>query len=160
MKINVDVFMKFFHWNLFIVFFPVTTGGGGKRKGRSKKWKEILRFPHISQCTELGNSIGTCLCVLLCVVTCSVCLYVSYVKSGCTVLYTVLFFVFCFLQRGTISASVRNNLLDGFSSVFTVRPDLNCNDASSYWMQWYTHTYTHVEWENQTPNSYSPILQP
>uniref|UniRef100_A0A667WW96 G protein-coupled receptor kinase n=1 Tax=Myripristis murdjan TaxID=586833 RepID=A0A667WW96_9TELE len=32
-------------------------GGGGKRKGRSKKWKEILRFPHISQCTELGNSI-------------------------------------------------------------------------------------------------------
>uniref|UniRef100_A0A4W6FV24 G protein-coupled receptor kinase n=1 Tax=Lates calcarifer TaxID=8187 RepID=A0A4W6FV24_LATCA len=29
----------------------------GKRKGRSKKWKEILRFPHISQCTELGNSI-------------------------------------------------------------------------------------------------------
>uniref|UniRef100_A0A3P8PIF2 G protein-coupled receptor kinase n=1 Tax=Astatotilapia calliptera TaxID=8154 RepID=A0A3P8PIF2_ASTCA len=28
-------------------------------KGRSKKWKEILRFPHISQCTELGNSIGT-----------------------------------------------------------------------------------------------------
>uniref|UniRef100_A0A3Q4HH09 G protein-coupled receptor kinase n=1 Tax=Neolamprologus brichardi TaxID=32507 RepID=A0A3Q4HH09_NEOBR len=27
------------------------------RKGRSKKWKEILRFPHISQCTELGNSI-------------------------------------------------------------------------------------------------------
>uniref|UniRef100_A0A671VVY4 G protein-coupled receptor kinase n=1 Tax=Sparus aurata TaxID=8175 RepID=A0A671VVY4_SPAAU len=31
--------------------------GGGKRKGRSKKWKEILRFPHISQCTELGNSI-------------------------------------------------------------------------------------------------------
>ncbi|XP_024909668.1 G protein-coupled receptor kinase 5-like [Cynoglossus semilaevis] len=33
------------------------TGGGGKRKGRSKKWKEILRFPHISQCSELGNSI-------------------------------------------------------------------------------------------------------
>uniref|UniRef100_A0A3P8WV62 G protein-coupled receptor kinase n=1 Tax=Cynoglossus semilaevis TaxID=244447 RepID=A0A3P8WV62_CYNSE len=32
-------------------------GGGGKRKGRSKKWKEILRFPHISQCSELGNSI-------------------------------------------------------------------------------------------------------
>uniref|UniRef100_A0A3P8SW53 G protein-coupled receptor kinase n=1 Tax=Amphiprion percula TaxID=161767 RepID=A0A3P8SW53_AMPPE len=32
-------------------------GGGGKRKGRSKKWKEILRFPHISQCTDLGSSI-------------------------------------------------------------------------------------------------------
>uniref|UniRef100_A0AAQ6A189 G protein-coupled receptor kinase n=1 Tax=Amphiprion ocellaris TaxID=80972 RepID=A0AAQ6A189_AMPOC len=35
----------------------VRDGGGGKRKGRSKKWKEILRFPHISQCTELGSSI-------------------------------------------------------------------------------------------------------
>uniref|UniRef100_A0A674A711 G protein-coupled receptor kinase n=1 Tax=Salmo trutta TaxID=8032 RepID=A0A674A711_SALTR len=35
----------------------LSVGGGGKRKGRSKKWKEILRFPHISQCTELGNSI-------------------------------------------------------------------------------------------------------
>uniref|UniRef100_A0A3B3TZ98 G protein-coupled receptor kinase n=1 Tax=Poecilia latipinna TaxID=48699 RepID=A0A3B3TZ98_9TELE len=30
---------------------------GGKRKGRSKKWKEILRFPHISQCAELGKII-------------------------------------------------------------------------------------------------------
>lgn len=45
-----------------LLFFPVTTGGGGKRKGRSKKWKEILRFPHISQCTELGNSIGKWFC--------------------------------------------------------------------------------------------------
>uniref|UniRef100_A0A671RQF5 G protein-coupled receptor kinase n=1 Tax=Sinocyclocheilus anshuiensis TaxID=1608454 RepID=A0A671RQF5_9TELE len=32
-------------------------GGGGKRKGRSKKWREILRFPHISQCTELSKTI-------------------------------------------------------------------------------------------------------
>uniref|UniRef100_A0A8C8JTB9 G protein-coupled receptor kinase n=1 Tax=Oncorhynchus tshawytscha TaxID=74940 RepID=A0A8C8JTB9_ONCTS len=38
-------------------FLSLSVGGGGKRKGRSKKWKEILRFPHISQCTELGNSI-------------------------------------------------------------------------------------------------------
>uniref|UniRef100_A0AAQ5XV10 G protein-coupled receptor kinase n=1 Tax=Amphiprion ocellaris TaxID=80972 RepID=A0AAQ5XV10_AMPOC len=49
--------MKFFHYNMFASCFSVTTGGGGKRKGRSKKWKEILRFPHISQCTELGSSI-------------------------------------------------------------------------------------------------------
>lgn len=34
-------------------------------------------------------------------------------------------------------ASVRNNQSDVFSSVFTVRPDLNCNDVSSYWTQWY-----------------------
>ncbi|XP_029366610.1 G protein-coupled receptor kinase 5 [Echeneis naucrates] len=38
------------------VLLKAREGGGGKRKGRSKKWKEILRFPHISQCTELGNS--------------------------------------------------------------------------------------------------------
>uniref|UniRef100_A0A8K9X6M6 G protein-coupled receptor kinase n=1 Tax=Oncorhynchus mykiss TaxID=8022 RepID=A0A8K9X6M6_ONCMY len=39
------------------VLLKAREGGGGKRKGRSKKWKEILRFPHISQCAELGNSI-------------------------------------------------------------------------------------------------------
>lgn len=33
-------------------------GGGGKRKGRSKKWREILRFPHISQCNELRRGLG------------------------------------------------------------------------------------------------------
>ncbi|NWR36497.1 GRK5 kinase, partial [Tachuris rubrigastra] len=32
-------------------------GGGGKRKGRSKKWREILRFPHISQCEELRKGL-------------------------------------------------------------------------------------------------------
>uniref|UniRef100_A0AAY5F1J2 G protein-coupled receptor kinase n=1 Tax=Electrophorus electricus TaxID=8005 RepID=A0AAY5F1J2_ELEEL len=36
---------------------PLFTGGGGKRKGRSKKWREILRFPHISQCVELSSTI-------------------------------------------------------------------------------------------------------
>uniref|UniRef100_A0A8C2WGI9 G protein-coupled receptor kinase n=1 Tax=Cyclopterus lumpus TaxID=8103 RepID=A0A8C2WGI9_CYCLU len=39
------------------VLLKAREGGGGKRKGRSKKWKEILRFPHISQCTEQGNDI-------------------------------------------------------------------------------------------------------
>ncbi|XP_016110054.1 G protein-coupled receptor kinase 5-like [Sinocyclocheilus grahami] len=32
-------------------------GNGGNRKGRSRKWKEFLRFPHINECTELENSI-------------------------------------------------------------------------------------------------------
>ncbi|XP_026111706.1 G protein-coupled receptor kinase 5-like [Carassius auratus] len=32
-------------------------GNRGNRKGRSRKWKEILRFPHISECTELEKSI-------------------------------------------------------------------------------------------------------
>ncbi|XP_007564648.1 G protein-coupled receptor kinase 5 isoform X1 [Poecilia latipinna] len=39
------------------VLLKAREGGGGKRKGRSKKWKEILRFPHISQCAELGKII-------------------------------------------------------------------------------------------------------
>ncbi|XP_015196178.1 G protein-coupled receptor kinase 5-like [Lepisosteus oculatus] len=39
------------------VLLKAREGGGGKRKGRSKKWREILRFPHISQCGELRNSI-------------------------------------------------------------------------------------------------------
>ncbi|XP_063051409.1 G protein-coupled receptor kinase 5 isoform X2 [Engraulis encrasicolus] len=39
------------------VLLKAREGGGGKRKGRSKKWKEILRFPHISQCTDTGGTI-------------------------------------------------------------------------------------------------------
>ncbi|XP_078285229.1 G protein-coupled receptor kinase 5-like [Rhinoraja longicauda] len=35
------------------VLLKAREGGGGKRKGRSKKWKEILRFPQISQCEDL-----------------------------------------------------------------------------------------------------------
>jgi G protein-coupled receptor kinase len=34
------------------------SGGGGKRKGKSKKWKQILKFPHISQCMDLKNKIS------------------------------------------------------------------------------------------------------
>uniref|UniRef100_A0A3Q3W565 G protein-coupled receptor kinase n=1 Tax=Mola mola TaxID=94237 RepID=A0A3Q3W565_MOLML len=33
------------------------SGGGGKRNGRSKKWKEMLKLPHISQCEELRRSV-------------------------------------------------------------------------------------------------------
>ncbi|XP_072342012.1 G protein-coupled receptor kinase 5 isoform X2 [Scyliorhinus torazame] len=35
------------------VLLKAREGGSGKRKGRSKKWKEILRFPQISQCEDL-----------------------------------------------------------------------------------------------------------
>lgn len=73
------------------------------------------------------------LCAVVCV--CS--------PTGCVCLLCEVCILF-FLQRGTISASVRNSPLDDFSSVFTVRPDLNCNDASSYWMQWYTPAHTHT----------------
>uniref|UniRef100_A0A8B9K5D5 G protein-coupled receptor kinase n=1 Tax=Astyanax mexicanus TaxID=7994 RepID=A0A8B9K5D5_ASTMX len=30
---------------------------GGKGKGRSRRWRELLRFPHINQCTELEKSM-------------------------------------------------------------------------------------------------------
>ncbi|XP_007429205.1 G protein-coupled receptor kinase 5, partial [Python bivittatus] len=39
------------------VLLKAREGGGGKRKGKSKKWKEILKFPHISQCEDLRRTI-------------------------------------------------------------------------------------------------------
>ncbi|XP_027977528.1 G protein-coupled receptor kinase 5 isoform X2 [Eumetopias jubatus] len=41
-----------------------TSWGGGKRKGKSKKWKEILKFPHISQCEDLRRTIDRDYCSL------------------------------------------------------------------------------------------------
>uniref|UniRef100_A0A8C5GK70 G protein-coupled receptor kinase n=1 Tax=Gouania willdenowi TaxID=441366 RepID=A0A8C5GK70_GOUWI len=40
--------------NLGLIFFPPLNGGS---RGRSSKWREMLRFPHISQCDELAKSI-------------------------------------------------------------------------------------------------------
>lgn len=34
------------------------TGSGGNRKGKSKKWKQLLQFPHISMCEELRQTTG------------------------------------------------------------------------------------------------------
>ncbi|XP_025095259.1 G protein-coupled receptor kinase 5-like isoform X3 [Pomacea canaliculata] len=39
------------------VYLKAREGGGGKRKGKSKKWKQILKFPHISQCEDIKNKI-------------------------------------------------------------------------------------------------------
>ncbi|XP_055004311.1 G protein-coupled receptor kinase 6 [Boleophthalmus pectinirostris] len=39
------------------VLLKAREGGGGNRKGKSKKWKQMLQFPHISQCAELRQSI-------------------------------------------------------------------------------------------------------
>ncbi|XP_075426474.1 G protein-coupled receptor kinase 4 isoform X8 [Ascaphus truei] len=39
------------------VLLKAREGGGGKRNGRSKKWKEMLKLPHISQCDELRLSV-------------------------------------------------------------------------------------------------------
>ncbi|XP_070540653.1 G protein-coupled receptor kinase 5-like [Ptychodera flava] len=39
------------------VLLKAREGGGGKRKGKSKKWKQILKFPHISVCQDVRNKI-------------------------------------------------------------------------------------------------------
>ncbi|XP_071947210.1 G protein-coupled receptor kinase 5-like [Antedon mediterranea] len=36
------------------VYLKAREGNGGKRKGRSKKWKQILKFPHISLCQNVN----------------------------------------------------------------------------------------------------------
>uniref|UniRef100_A0A4W4H5P8 G protein-coupled receptor kinase n=1 Tax=Electrophorus electricus TaxID=8005 RepID=A0A4W4H5P8_ELEEL len=40
-----------------LIAFYSLCGGGGNRKGKSKKWKQMLQFPHISLCEELRQSI-------------------------------------------------------------------------------------------------------
>jgi len=42
---------------LFICFFSFP-GGGDSNKGKSKKWKRILQFPHISVCIDLKEKLG------------------------------------------------------------------------------------------------------
>lgn len=38
--------------------FVSPAGGGGNRKGKSKKWRQMLQFPHISLCEELRQALG------------------------------------------------------------------------------------------------------
>nr|CAH7722014.1 unnamed protein product [Callosobruchus chinensis] len=39
------------------VYLKAREGGTDNNKGKSKKWRKILQFPHISQCIELVNKI-------------------------------------------------------------------------------------------------------
>ncbi|XP_077287879.1 G protein-coupled receptor kinase 2 [Arctopsyche grandis] len=39
------------------VYLKAREGGSDSNKGKSKKWRKILQFPHISQCIELKNRI-------------------------------------------------------------------------------------------------------
>ncbi|XP_077597117.1 G protein-coupled receptor kinase 6 [Stigmatopora nigra] len=38
------------------VLLKAREGGGGSRKGKSKKWKQMLQFPHISLCEDLRQA--------------------------------------------------------------------------------------------------------
>lgn len=52
MSINLSTFINcYFRFFLFL-------GGTDSNKGKSKKWKKILQFPHISQCVEFKPLIG------------------------------------------------------------------------------------------------------
>lgn len=39
------------------VYLKAREGGADSNKGKSKKWRKILQFPHISQCIDLRNKI-------------------------------------------------------------------------------------------------------
>nr|CAD7450117.1 unnamed protein product [Timema bartmani] len=39
------------------VYLKAREGGTDSNKGKSKKWRKILQFPHISQCIDLRNKI-------------------------------------------------------------------------------------------------------
>ncbi|XP_073971112.1 G protein-coupled receptor kinase 2 isoform X2 [Rhodnius prolixus] len=39
------------------VYLKAREGGADSNKGKSKKWKKILQFPHVSQCLHLKNKI-------------------------------------------------------------------------------------------------------
>lgn len=41
------------------------TGGSDSNKGKSKKWRKILQFPHISQCIHLKDKIGKLIFVIV-----------------------------------------------------------------------------------------------
>jgi len=43
---------------LFSQICVLCTGGGDSNKGKSKKWRRILQFPHISQCIGLKDKLG------------------------------------------------------------------------------------------------------
>ncbi|MFT7817258.1 G protein-coupled receptor kinase 6-like [Arapaima gigas] len=40
------------------VLLKAREGGFGKRKGKSRKWKRMLKFPHISQCEDIRQAIA------------------------------------------------------------------------------------------------------
>lgn len=40
------------------VYIKARAGEASKHKGRSKKWKQMLKLPHISQCSFIKNELG------------------------------------------------------------------------------------------------------
>lgn len=81
-------------WSLLDSF----AGGGGNRKGKSKKWKQMLQFPHISLCEELRQTIGTQLTLISYVIYVLICKSFSCHMNKCgNTVHTVLYelFLYC-----------------------------------------------------------------
>lgn len=52
-------FVQKFMWTCQVVICTFwVAGGADSNKGKSKKWKKILQFPHISQCIDQKNKLG------------------------------------------------------------------------------------------------------
>ena len=43
---------------LVLVYFSTKKGSLGSNKGRSKKWKKLLQFPHINECYDLRGKLS------------------------------------------------------------------------------------------------------
>jgi len=50
---------------LFSKVCVLCTGGGDSNKGKSKKWRKILQFPHISQCIGLKDKLGKSMTIIV-----------------------------------------------------------------------------------------------
>lgn len=51
---NIIIIAQLTMFPLYLLF----AGGSDSNKGKSKKWRKILQFPHISQCIHLKDKIG------------------------------------------------------------------------------------------------------
>lgn len=56
------IYNNYSQCNTFETNFPLCfhqfAGGSDSNKGKSKKWRKILQFPHISQCIHLKDKLG------------------------------------------------------------------------------------------------------
>ena len=41
------------------VYLKAREGGPDNSKGRSKKWRKLMSFPHISQCIEIKDHLSS-----------------------------------------------------------------------------------------------------
>lgn len=59
---EIDIYNNYSQCNTFETNFPLCfhqfAGGSDSNKGKSKKWRKILQFPHISQCIHLKDKLG------------------------------------------------------------------------------------------------------